>query len=283
MYIIGGPGIHGFTFVLARWHIGRNVFVDCDRRPHFAVGFGGAGRVGPESSGRAVAESAGVNLVLGKAFFPSPADCFGGADIPVCHGRRYSDCPSMWLSKDDGRMGTSARGRQECLPHWKKFEPHFRLKENSSRFPGRSPTHAKDAKIGFAIGGVLLAVLTVYVLIVPGKHKPIATNTGVNPVTTPGAGDQPPQPTPPVQANSTDNQARTPDKPGPDKADPVASYGAAWDKIFPNQAGGPLPMMSSNPGPGEADAAGQQTAQQTSAMHPDQVAQGTTPPTDPPT
>ena len=32
MYFLGGQGIHGFTFVLVDWHIGRHVFVCCDRR-----------------------------------------------------------------------------------------------------------------------------------------------------------------------------------------------------------------------------------------------------------
>ena len=140
----------------------------------------------------------------------------------------------------------------------------------------------KDAKIGFAIGGVLLAVLTVYVLVVPGKHKTIANSGGVNLVTP--CGDRRLRRRSRLrraQATSTDNQA-TADKPGPDKADPVASYGASWDKIFPNQTGGPVPLMTTNPGPGEADATAQQTAQQTSATHPDQVAQGTPAPSDPP-
>ena len=45
----------------------------------------------------------------------------------------------------------------------------------------------KDAKIGFAIGGVLLAVLTVYVLVVPSHKKSptresVTLTTGISPV-----------------------------------------------------------------------------------------------------
>src|SRR4051794_11520485 len=35
------------------------------------------------------------------------------------------------------------------------------------------PIMRKDVKLGFAIGGVLLAVLIVYVLVVPGSDKPV--------------------------------------------------------------------------------------------------------------
>jgi nucleoid-associated protein YgaU len=89
----------------------------------------------------------------------------------------------------------------------------------------------KDAKIGFAIGGVLLAVLTVYVLVVP-SHKRSRTINGVTLEVPPGtAGGTADTPTSvPPTAVSTDAKA---DQPAADAKPVVArNDGVNWEKIL---------------------------------------------------
>jgi nucleoid-associated protein YgaU len=62
----------------------------------------------------------------------------------------------------------------------------------------------KDAKIGFAIGGVLLAVLTVYVIVVPRHHNALSPNAVT--LTVPTDGTAPDTSTPSAATDSTDTK-----------------------------------------------------------------------------
>jgi nucleoid-associated protein YgaU len=107
----------------------------------------------------------------------------------------------------------------------------------------------KDAKIGFAIGGVLLAVLTVYVLVVPKHNVP----KGVTLVTAPPGSVDSAQTPEPSSAVATDNPA-TADQTAPVKSDAQAKNdGVDWSKLLSGAAEAP-PMMSHTPAPSDADA-----------------------------
>src|SRR5437764_13065463 len=89
----------------------------------------------------------------------------------------------------------------------------------------------KDAKIGFAIGGVLLAVLTVYAIVVPRHNRTINSAGGVTLVTPPStpspAGETP---APSLTANNdlppAVNSALNGDKPAEPRPEPVATSDA---------------------------------------------------------
>jgi nucleoid-associated protein YgaU len=125
----------------------------------------------------------------------------------------------------------------------------------------------KDAKIGFAIGGVLLAVLTVYAIVVPSKHSkpsgvtfvtPSGTHTGdsASPGTTPATPDaQQPAPvattpaTPPAEPTAT-NDTKPSDTPTAAGNPPAASGdGVNWAKLL---SGADAPtLMTSTPASGD--------------------------------
>jgi nucleoid-associated protein YgaU len=88
----------------------------------------------------------------------------------------------------------------------------------------------KDAKIGFAIGGVLLAVLTVYVLVVP-SHKRARTINGVTlevpPGTAGGTSDTPAPAAPTATADAKSDQPAADAKPAVARND-----GVNWEKIL---------------------------------------------------
>jgi len=114
----------------------------------------------------------------------------------------------------------------------------------------------KDAKIGFAIGGVLLAVLTIYVLVVP-SHKNSSRNA-VTLATTPGStvapGDSvsiPPATPTPADASL----APTPAPAKPAEAEKIAdpkpavahnSDGVNWEKILGGNGDAPT-LTSTTP------------------------------------
>jgi nucleoid-associated protein YgaU len=109
----------------------------------------------------------------------------------------------------------------------------------------------KDAKIGFAIGGVLLAVLTVYVVVVP-QHK--KSTQAVTLVVPPGATDTPTAPVvsvPPTPAPETASTA----KPDADKSAPApqkvaSSDGVNWESILGGKTEAPT-IKSSTPAPSD--------------------------------
>jgi nucleoid-associated protein YgaU len=99
----------------------------------------------------------------------------------------------------------------------------------------------KDAKIGFAIGGVLLAVLTVYVIVVPRHRNAISPNavTLSTPADMPGADASAPP------SDNTDTPAK------PEIARNTSSDGVNWEKLL--NGGGPgtddaPPLMTVTPG-----------------------------------
>jgi nucleoid-associated protein YgaU len=107
----------------------------------------------------------------------------------------------------------------------------------------------KDAKIGFAIGGVLLAVLTVYVLVVP-SHKKSPTRDSVTLVVPPGTSDTavtiPPTPAP--ETAKADNS----DKPADTKPEVARNDGVNWEKILGGQSDAPTLKTAT---PTQADSA----------------------------
>jgi nucleoid-associated protein YgaU len=123
----------------------------------------------------------------------------------------------------------------------------------------------KDAKIGFAIGGVLLAVLTVYVLIVPSHKNP--THNTVTLATGPGSTAVPSDsvsipPTPPVDTTPAlapaPSKAAEADKPTDSK--PAAarnnnSDGVNWEKILGGGSSDAPTLTSTTPLPGDTSAA----------------------------
>jgi nucleoid-associated protein YgaU len=106
----------------------------------------------------------------------------------------------------------------------------------------------KDAKIGFAIGGVLLAVLTVYVLVVP-SHKKSPTRESVTLVVPPGTPDSsvtiPPAPAP--ETAKADNT----DKPADTKPEVARNDGVNWEKILGGQGDAPT-LKTATPTQAEA-------------------------------
>jgi nucleoid-associated protein YgaU len=99
-----------------------------------------------------------------------------------------------------------------------------------------------DAKIGFAIGGVLLAVLTVYAIVVP-KHKK-TNNSTVNLVTAPGSSSSTstdtPSATPPIAAADTGSPSSAMLVPAkdPTPAQPTTPT-IPTPQVVDNTAGGP--------------------------------------------
>lgn len=129
-----------------------------------------------------------------------------------------------------------------------------------------------DAKIGFAIGGVLLAVIIVYLLVVP-RHRQGVNRHGVvlvtpsqpaspsaapapAPETTAGSesanADKTAQPAAPMNSSTPTAAPSDADKPAPGAvASTDARTGGSWDKLFPGSA-----LMSTTPaGTGGAPAA----------------------------
>src|SRR3978361_2567235 len=102
----------------------------------------------------------------------------------------------------------------------------------------------KDAKIGFAIGGVLLAVLTVYVLVVP-SHKRSRTINGVTLVVPPGAAGgaaDTPVSVPPVSSEAkSDSAADT-------KPVVARNDGVNWEKILGGTGEAPT-LKTTTPAP----------------------------------
>jgi nucleoid-associated protein YgaU len=117
----------------------------------------------------------------------------------------------------------------------------------------------KDAKIGFAIGGVLLAVLTVYAIVVPRHNRPANSINGVT-LATPPAGPVGETPAPAPTANNdlppAVNNALNGDKPVEPKSEPVAaasdgpktSDGVNWAKLLSGSSDAPT-LMSTTPSP----------------------------------
>jgi nucleoid-associated protein YgaU len=103
----------------------------------------------------------------------------------------------------------------------------------------------KDAKIGFAIGGVLLAVLTVYVLVVPSHRKSHGVVTLAVP---PGTGDTSVS-IPPVASTDTVNNA---DKPVDTKPAVARNDGVNWEKILGGTSDAPTLKTTT---PTQADSA----------------------------
>lgn len=109
----------------------------------------------------------------------------------------------------------------------------------------------KDAKIGFAIGGVLLAVLAVYVLVVP-KHNAVSPK-GVTLVTPPAGSVDSTQAPEPAPVAVADNPT-APDQTAAVKSDTQAKNdGVDWGKLLSGAADVP-PMMSHTPAPGDTEA-----------------------------
>jgi nucleoid-associated protein YgaU len=84
----------------------------------------------------------------------------------------------------------------------------------------------KDAKIGFAIGGVLLAVLTVYVLVVPRHHNAISPNAVT--LSVPPDATATDTSTPSVPTDTTDTKA-------PDTSTAMAKNpgdGVNWERLL---------------------------------------------------
>src|SRR5437763_15940419 len=91
---------------------------------------------------------------------------FGGADILVCLGCRYSDIRTF------GSMSTSTRGRQKCLPH--HSGNLCRMFDVRSREHRTSNAERKDHMRAFLISlGFMLSVF----LLVSCEEKPQATAT----------------------------------------------------------------------------------------------------------
>src|SRR3984957_5637907 len=106
----------------------------------------------------------------------------------------------------------------------------------------------KDAKIGFAIGGVLLAVLTVYVIVVPRHRNAISPNavTLSIPADMP-AGDS--------STTSTDTSNTKP-QPGDALAKNTSGDGVNWERLLnggagPGDVAPPLIATTTTPGNGE--------------------------------
>ncbi len=106
----------------------------------------------------------------------------------------------------------------------------------------------KDAKIGFAIGGVLLAVLTVYVIVVPRHH-----NLSPNAVTLTMPTDMPPGDS---ASGGTDNSSAKPAAGSDTLAKNTSADGVNWEKLLNGGAGpgdtAPPLMVSNTPGSGDS-------------------------------
>jgi nucleoid-associated protein YgaU len=115
----------------------------------------------------------------------------------------------------------------------------------------------KDAKIGFAIGGVLLAVLTVYVLVVP-SHKKSPAPGSVTLAVPPGGSTADSSVTIPP-ANTTDTaKADTADKPEDAKPAVARNDGVNWERILGGQSDAPT-VKTTTPTQADAPATDTQT------------------------
>src|SRR5205814_1414381 len=112
----------------------------------------------------------------------------------------------------------------------------------------------KDVKLAFVVGGILIAVLVVYVLLVPGKSdrpKPVTLET------TPSKLDQPAPTAPekvtekraePAKHIETAREEKKSPEPATKPTDPFASAGGdETDKWTLALSKGTVPMMSSAP------------------------------------
>jgi nucleoid-associated protein YgaU len=96
----------------------------------------------------------------------------------------------------------------------------------------------KDAKIGFAIGGVLLAVLTVYVIVVPRHHNAISPNA----VTLSIPADMPAGDTSNTPADTGGSAA----KPADNAVAHNGSDGVNWERLLNGGGGDAPPLMTAN-------------------------------------
>jgi nucleoid-associated protein YgaU len=115
----------------------------------------------------------------------------------------------------------------------------------------------KDAKIGFAIGGVLLAVLTVYAIVVPKHNRTIQSAGGVTLVTPPATVGQPPAPAANNELPPAVVGALNGDKPIETKPETIAasdagksSDGVNWAKLLSGSSDAPA-LMSTTPSPAD--------------------------------
>jgi nucleoid-associated protein YgaU len=129
----------------------------------------------------------------------------------------------------------------------------------------------KDAKIGFAIGGVLLAVIVAYVL--AGRHHNVSSNT-VTLVTPPASTDsnsEQPPPSVPAASNDKPLASSNDQAPAPAKADDTVvtndnkNDGVNWAKLLSGDA--PPPLLSSTPGPSDAASSSSNSASASTASN----------------
>src|SRR5271170_3568498 len=116
------------------------------------------------------------------------------------------------------RLSQRRRAAEQKFGHWEGAHPM-----------------RKDAKIGFAIGGVLLAVLTVYVIVVPRHNNAISPNavTLSVPADEPGGTSNTP----------ADNSDATP-KPPTEVARNTSSDGVKWEPLLKGGGEEAPPLMT---------------------------------------